>query len=94
MPIFALNDDTEMGSWGHKMIFIALFLKRMTKNVKQSILMPLIFANYGRRLYIGKVAFPGGYVESLPGLLSINRLSLTRLELSQSRFKVAMLPAW
>ena len=46
------------------MIFIALFLKRKTKNVKKSILMPLIFANYDRRLNIGKVAFPGGYVES------------------------------
>ena len=56
--------------------------------------MPLIFANYDRRLNIGKVAFPGGYVESLPGLLNINRLSLSRLELSQSRFKVAILPAW
>ena len=76
------------------MIFIAIFLKRKTKNVKKSILMPLIFANYGRRLNIGKVAFPGGYLELLPGLLNINRLSLSRLELSQSRFKVAMLPAW
>ena len=76
------------------MIFIALFLKRNTRNVKKSILMPLIFANYGRRLNIGKVAFPGGYVESLPGLLNINRLSLSHLELSQSRFKVAKLPLW
>ena len=76
------------------MIFIALFLKRKTKIVKKFILMPLIFDNYGRRLNIGKVAFPGGYKESLPGLLNINRLSLSRLELSQSRFKVAMLPAW
>ena len=56
--------------------------------------MPLIFANYGRRLNIGKVAFPEGYVESLPRLLNINRLSLSRLEVSQSSFKVAMLPAW
>ena len=79
---------------GHKMVFITLFLNRKTKNVKKSILMPLIFANYGRWLNIGKVAFPGGFVESLPGLLNINRLSLSHLELSQSRFKVAKLPLW
>ena len=52
-------------------------------------LMPLMFANYDRRLNIGKVAFFEGYLESLPGLLNINRLSLSHLELSQSRFKVA-----
>ena len=54
--------------------------------------MPLILANYGQWLNIGKVAFPGSYVESLPGLLNINRFSLSHLELSQSRFKVAKLP--
>ena len=40
------------------MVFITLFLNRKTKNVKKSILMPLIFANYGRWLNIRKVAFP------------------------------------
>ena len=73
------------------MVIKALFLNR---NVKKFILMPLIFANYGRWLNIGKVAFPGGYVEYLPRLLNINRLSLSHLELSQSRFKVAKLPLW
>ena len=56
--------------------------------------MPLILANYGQWLIIGKVAFPGGYVESLPGLLNINRFSLSHLELSQSRFKIAKVPFW
>ena len=79
---------------GHKMIFIALFLKRKTQNVKKSIQMPLIFANYGRRLSIENIAFFGGYVESLPGLLKINQLSLSHPERSRSRFKVAMLPPW
>ena len=71
------------------MCFIALFFNRKTKRVKKSILMPLIFANYGRRLNFGKAAFPEGYVKALPGLLTINRLSLAHLELSQSSFKVA-----
>ena len=65
-----------------------------TKNVKKIILMPLIFANYGRRLNIGKFAFLGGYVESLPGLFKFNRLSLSSLEFLQSRFKVAKIPQW
>ena len=56
--------------------------------------MPLIFANYDRWLNFGKFAFPGGDVESLPGLLTIKRLSLSHLELSQSRFKVEKLPPW
>ena len=56
--------------------------------------MPLIFANYDRRLDIGQVAFLEGYVESLPGLLKIYRLSVSHLELSQLRFKVAKLPLW
>ena len=76
------------------MVLIASFLNKKTKNKRKFILMPSIFANYGRRLNIGKVAFPGGYVESLPGLLNIKCLSLSSLELSQSRFKVAKLPAW
>ena len=42
--------------------------------------MPLIFANYGRGLNFEKVEFTGGYVESLPGLLTINRLSLPHRE--------------
>ena len=76
------------------MVFKALFLNRKTKNVKKIILMPLIFAYYGRRLNIGNVAFPGGYKKSLPGLSKMHRLSLSHLELSQSRFKVTMLPPW
>ena len=76
------------------MVFIALFLNGKTKNVKKFILMPLIFAKYGLRLKIGKDAFHGGYVESLPGLLNINHLCLSHLELSQSRFKVAKILPW
>ena len=56
--------------------------------------MPFIFANYGRRLSIGNIAILGAYVESLPGVLNINQLSLSHLERSQSRFTVAMLQLW
>ena len=58
-----------------RMVFIALFLNGKTKNVKKSVFLPLIFANYGRRLNLGKDVFLEGYEESLPGLLNINHLS-------------------
>ena len=38
------------------MAFIALFLNGKAKNVKSN-LIPLIIANYGRRLNIGRIAF-------------------------------------
>ena len=73
------------------MVFIALFLNRRTKKREKIILMPWIFADYGRRFSIGNIPFLEGYVESLPGLLNTNRLSLSYLEHSQTTFKVAKL---
>ena len=74
--------------------FHSIMFEQKDEKREKSILMPLIFAHYGRWLNIGKVAFPGGNVESLPGLLDISRLSLSNLELSQSRFNLAKLPLW
>ena len=48
--------------------------------------MPLIFADYGRRFNIGKIVFLGRYVHSDARLLKINRLSLSHLDLSKSKF--------
>ena len=56
--------------------------------------MPLILANNGRRLIIGNIASLGDYVESLPGVLNINRLYLSHLELSPLRFNVEKVPPW
>ena len=50
--------------------------------------MALNFAFYGLLLKIRNVVRIGDDVESLPRLFSFYRLSLSLLELSQSRFKV------
>ena len=67
-------------------VCITLSLNVKTKNVKKSSFMPLIFADYGRRFNIGKIVFLGRYVHSDARLLKINRLSLSHLDLSKSKF--------
>ena len=52
----------------------------------------MIFAYYERSSEIGIAEWIPGYVQSLPGLLDFARLSLPRLQLPQSRFKMLSAP--
>ena len=56
--------------------------------------MPLIFAYYQRLFKIPTFAYTRGYIDSYARLLNVIRFSISRLELSQSRFNWENAPPW